>query len=121
MAVTEGWAPYSQSEVDLTLAQGTPVFLDFTAAWCLTCQVNERIVLDTDAVQQAFEDRGVALFKGDWTRYDPEITGALEALGRSGVPVYVLYRGESGSEPHILPAILTERIVLDALEAVLSP
>ncbi|MBT8396280.1 MAG: thiol:disulfide interchange protein [Gemmatimonadetes bacterium] len=121
MAVTEGWAPFSQAEVDRTLAQGTPVFLDFTAAWCLTCQVNERVVLNTDAVQQAFEDRNVALFKADWTRYDPEITEALEALGRTGVPVYVLYRGESGSEPNLLPAILTAQIVLDALEEVLSP
>ncbi len=121
MAVTEGWTPYSQAEVDRTLAEGTPVFLDFTAAWCLTCQVNERVVLDTDDVQQAFQDRNVALFKADWTRYDPEITEALEALGRSGVPVYVLYRGGSGSEPYILPALLTEQIVLDALEEVLSP
>ena len=121
MAVEEGWIPFSQEEVERTLAQGRPVFLDFTAAWCLTCQVNERVVLSTDRVQEAFRDRSVALFKADWTRQDPEITEALEALGRNGVPVYALYRGSSDAEPHLLPAILTEQIVLDALEEVLSP
>jgi thiol:disulfide interchange protein DsbD len=120
MPVGEGWLPFAQEEVDRNLAQGRPVFVDFTAAWCLTCQVNERLVLSTESVQGAFTERNVALFKADWTRQDPEITAALEALGRSGVPVYALYRGSSGSTPHLLPAILTEQIVLDALEEVLS-
>jgi thiol:disulfide interchange protein DsbD len=83
--------------------------------------VNERVVLNTEPVQEAFRARNVALFKADWTRYDPVITDALEALGRSGVPVYVLYEGTPGTSPTILPAILTEQIVLDALETVLSP
>ena len=121
MAVEEGWLPFAQEEVDQTLAQGRPVFVDFTAAWCLTCQVNERMVLGTETVEKAFLDRNVALFKADWTRQDPAITAALEALGRSGVPVYVLYRGTLGAAPYLLPAILTEQIVLDALEEVLSP
>ena len=120
MAVGEGWLPFAQEEVDRTLAQGRPVFVDFTAAWCLTCQVNERIVLSTESVQGAFRERNVALFKADWTRQDPEITAALEALGRSGVPVYALYPGSLGATPHLLPAILTEKIVLEALEEVLS-
>jgi thiol:disulfide interchange protein DsbD len=119
MVVAEGWMPWSEQEVARTIAQGRPVFVDFTAAWCLTCQVNERMVLGTEAVGQAFRDRNVALFKADWTRQDPEITAALEALGRSGVPVYALYRGSSGTPPHLLPAILTEQIVMDALEGVL--
>ena len=121
MAVGDGWIPFAQEEVERTLARGQPVFVDFTAAWCLTCQVNERVVLGTETVRGAFRDRNVALFKADWTRQDPEITSALEALGRSGVPVYVLYRGVSDAEPHLLPAILTEQIVLDALAKVLSP
>jgi thiol:disulfide interchange protein DsbD len=121
MAVEEGWLPFAQAEVESTLAQGRPVFVDFTAAWCLTCQVNERVVLGTETVQEAFRARNVALFKADWTRHDPEITAALEALGRTGVPVYVLYRGTPGANPHILPALLTEQIVLGALEDVLSP
>jgi thiol:disulfide interchange protein DsbD len=121
MEVGEGWLPFSPEEVDATLAQGQPAFVDFTAAWCLTCQVNERVVLDTETIQAAFRERNVALFKADWTRYDPVITDALEALGRSGVPVYVLYDGIPGAEPTVLPTILTEQIVLDALETVLSP
>jgi thiol:disulfide interchange protein DsbD len=120
-AVEEGWQPFSQEAVASTLAQGRPAFVDFTAAWCLTCQVNERVVLNTEPIQEAFQERNVALFKADWTRQDPAITEALEALGRSGVPVYVLYQGTPGAEPHILPALLTDQIVLDALEEVLSP
>jgi len=121
MAVEEGWLPFAQEEVERTLAQGRPVFVDFTAAWCLTCQVNERVVLSTETVLEAFRERNVALFKADWTRQDPEITSALEALNRSGVPVYALYRGSPGAAPHLLPAILTEQIVLRALDDVLSP
>jgi thiol:disulfide interchange protein DsbD len=121
MEVGDGWMPFSPEEVDATLAQGRPAFVDFTAAWCLTCQVNERVVLNTETVRGAFQDRNVALFKADWTRYDPVITDALEALGRSGVPVYALYDGNSGAVPTLLPAILTEQIVINALETVLSP
>jgi thiol:disulfide interchange protein DsbD len=122
LPVEEGWNPFVQSEVDGLLAQGRPVFVDFTAAWCLTCQVNERVVLNTETVQEAFRSRSVTLFKADWTRQDPEITAALEELGRNGVPVYALYRGGNpGEPPHLLPAILTEQIVLQALETVLAP
>jgi len=121
MAMKDGWAPFAQEEVDRTLAQGRPVFVDFTAAWCLTCQVNERVVLSTETVQQAFREKNVALFKADWTRQDPKITAALEALERNGVPVYVLYQGRDGAAPHLLPALLTEQIVLDALSDVLPP
>ena len=74
-----------------TLAAGQPAFVDFTASWCLSCQVNERVALDQPEVMQAFGARNVALFKADWTRQDPAITQALAALGRSGVPVYALY------------------------------
>jgi len=119
--VQEGWIPFEQNELESTLAEGKPAFVDFTAAWCLTCQVNERVVLSSDRVKEGFRARNVTLFKADWTRQDPEITAALERLDRSGVPVYALYPGVKGAAPRLLPAILTEQIVLDALEDLLSP
>jgi len=90
------------------------VFVDFTAAWCVTCQVNKRLVLNTEAVQQAFAQNNVALLRADWTRRDAIIGRALAALGRSGVPVYVLYR--PGREPLVLPEVLQKRTIIDALE-----
>jgi thiol:disulfide interchange protein DsbD len=111
----EAWTAFSPQRVDSLRAAGRPVFVDFTAAWCLTCQVNKRTVLNTDAVQQAFEARDVALLKADWTNRDSEITKALRSHGRSGVPVYVLYAGD-GSEPTLLPEVLTQDIVTNALD-----
>ena len=93
--------------------QNRPVFVDFTAAWCVTCQVNKRLVLNTDDIKSAFARRNVALVRGDWTRRDDAITRALAALGRNGVPVYVLYR--PGKEPLLLPEVLQKQTVLDAL------
>jgi thiol:disulfide interchange protein DsbD len=119
LPVGENWRAYSPQELASTLSSGQPAFVDFTAAWCLTCQVNERLVLSTETVLGAFQSRNVVLFKADWTRQDPVITEALEVLGRSGVPVYALYAPGAGSDPTLLPAILTEKIVLDALSAVL--
>jgi thiol:disulfide interchange protein DsbD len=95
-------------------AQGRPVFVDFTASWCLSCQVNERVALSQPQVQQAFAGANVALLKADWTREDPAITDTLTALGRSGVPVYALYvPGENN--PELLPQVLTPGIVTDVL------
>lgn len=105
--------PFSQQKLDALLASGKPVFLNMTAAWCITCLVNERTALSTDAVRAAFAGKRIAYLKGDWTRRNPEITRLLERFGRSGVPLYVLYR--SGSEPVVLPQILTPSLVLDAL------
>ncbi|MGW8268313.1 MAG: protein-disulfide reductase DsbD family protein, partial [Longimicrobiales bacterium] len=115
MAVQEDWQAFAPEKVESTLELGQPAFVDYTAAWCLTCQVNERLVLSSETVMDAFRERDVALFKADWTRQDPVITASLEALGRGGVPVYALYGGGPGSAPHLLPALLTEEIVLDAL------
>ncbi len=113
------WRSYSPETIESLRAEGRPVFVDFTAAWCLTCQVNKRRVLTAEPVQNAFDEKEVALVRADWTNRDPEITNALESHGRSGVPVYVLYAGD-GSEPELLPEVLTEDAVLDALDD-LSP
>ena len=120
-AGTSGWEPYSASRVEALLAEGKPVFIDFTAAWCLTCQVNERVALANAEVAKRFQDLGVVLLKADWTRRDDEITRALAGYGRQGVPVYILYGRESGSAPRFLPELLTPAIVLSALDETLGP
>ncbi|HEY2817748.1 MAG TPA: thioredoxin family protein [Casimicrobiaceae bacterium] len=110
-----GWIPYTPARVaDLTSA-GRAVFVDFTAAWCVTCQVNKRLVLNDAGVRDAFARKNVALVRADWTRRDPTITRALGALGRNGVPVYVLYR--PGREPLLLPEVLQTKVVEDAIAA----
>jgi thiol:disulfide interchange protein DsbD len=108
------WQPWSAAKVDALVAEGKPVFVDFTAAWCLTCQVNKRTVLHRESIEAAFREKGVELLVADWTNHDPAIAKQLEALNRSGVPVYALYSGGSRT-PQLLPEILTEGIVLDAL------
>ena len=109
-----GWQPWSAQAVSNYQAQGRPVFVDFTASWCLSCQVNERVALQQPQVQQAFKAANVALLKADWTRNDDAITQALASMGRSGVPAYALYV-PGQSEPQLLPEALTPGIVTDAL------
>ncbi len=108
------WQPWSAEAVQRALAAGQPVFVDFTASRCLSCQVNERVALDRPEVAQAFASANVALFRADWTREDPAITQALASLGRSGVPVYALYT-PGQSAPQLLPQVLTPGIVTDAM------
>lgn len=108
------WEPYSARRVAELTREGRPVFVDFTAAWCITCQVNKRLVLNDARVRDAFARSGVALVRADWTRRDPAITKALAALGRSGVPAYVLYR--KGREPHLFPEVLQRQTIVDALD-----
>ncbi len=115
-AQTGGWQPWSQSAVEKNLAAGRPVFVDFTAKWCLSCQVNERIALSRPEVQQAFAASNVALFRADWTQHDESIAEALQKLGRSGVPAYALYT-PGQSNPQLLPEALTPGIVLDAINS----
>jgi thiol:disulfide interchange protein DsbD len=107
------WQSYSTEKVAELTGTGRPVFVDFTAAWCVTCQVNKRLVLNTADVREAFAAHNVALVRADWTRRDPAITAALGALGRNGVPVYVLYR--PGKDALLLPEVLQTGTVLDAL------
>jgi thiol:disulfide interchange protein len=94
-------------------AEHKPVFVNLTAAWCLTCIVNERATLDRDAVRDAFAAHHVVALKGDWTRQDPEIARFLQSYGRSGVPLYLLYDGDGTAT--VLPQILTEANVIDAV------
>lgn len=110
-----GWEAYSKTSISAHNAAGKPVFVDFTAAWCVTCQVNKQVVLETVAVRDAFSAKHVVLMRADWTRRDPVITAALAEFGRSGVPVYALYA--PGKPAVLLPEVLTKRILLDALAA----
>ncbi len=111
----DGWQEWSPDAVQAALAQGKPVFVDFTAAWCLSCKVNERVALETDAVKQAFVDKKVALFRADWTHADPRISQTLQKYHRDGVPLYLLYSPSAPDAPQVLPEVLTPGIVLDAL------
>jgi thiol:disulfide interchange protein DsbD len=107
------WQDYTPQRVAQLVGAGRPVFVEFTAAWCVTCQVNKRLVLNTDVVQRAFMQDNVALVRADWTRRDPVIGAALAALGRDGVPVYVLYRPDKA--PLLLSELLSKRKVLAAI------
>lgn len=110
------WEEFSPELVASARAQGKPVFIDFTAKWCLTCKANKAVIFASDAVRQRFEALGVVMVRGDWTKRNPVITKALESFGRSGVPLYVLYDGDPSSSPHLLPELLNPGIVLNALD-----
>ena len=109
------WQPFSQSALEDAHAHGLPVFVDFTAAWCLSCQVNERAVLDDRSVIDKLSAGHYLLLRADWTRYDPAITRELSSVGRSGVPTYVIYPARSGAVPKVLPELLSRDVVLRAI------
>ncbi|MFV7430150.1 protein-disulfide reductase DsbD family protein [Pseudomonas shirazica] len=107
------WGEYSEARVKALVAEGRTVFVDFTAAWCITCQVNKQLVLDTAEIDKAFADSGVVKLRADWTNRDPDITHALNRLGRSGVPVYLIQR--PGQAPELLPELLSKELLKSAL------
>jgi thiol:disulfide interchange protein/DsbC/DsbD-like thiol-disulfide interchange protein len=107
--------PYSPERLSAARGEGRPVFVNMTAAWCITCLVNERVALSGSAVARAFAEQGVVYLKGDWTNRDPAITDYLAGFGRNGVPIYVFY--PPGGEPRLLPQVLTEASVLAGIGA----
>jgi thiol:disulfide interchange protein DsbD len=110
----EGAEAFTPARLAALRAEGGPVFVNMTAAWCVTCLVNERVALSSAPVRQAFSAHHVAYLKGDWTRSDPAITAYLNGFGSDGVPLYVYYPGGQ-SAPEVLPQILTEADVLKRL------
>jgi thiol:disulfide interchange protein/DsbC/DsbD-like thiol-disulfide interchange protein len=108
------WQPYTPARLKELRDQGKPVFINFTAAWCISCLVNEKVALSQDAVVDAFKRGGITYLKGDWTNRDPEITRILAEFGRSGVPLYLYYPAGNSARPVILPQILTPEIVTQA-------
>jgi thiol:disulfide interchange protein len=110
----EGWERFTRARMAEAVAAKKPVFVDFTAAWCITCLVNERVALETPDTRRAFEQTGTVKLKGDWTNRDSEITGLLKELGRAGVPLY-LYWAPGAEKPVILPQLLTEATIVAQL------
>lgn len=115
----QAWSNWSPEAVDEALGRDEIVFVDFTAAWCVSCQVNKQLVLSTPDLQALFEQYKVRSFRGDWTRQDARITQTLARYGRRGVPLYLVLR--SGREPQILPEVLSYGLVRDAVLAAAAP
>jgi thiol:disulfide interchange protein len=111
------WQVFAPDRLQAELEQGHIVFVDFTAAWCLTCKFNEASVLESQDVREAFQRRGIVKMKADWTNGDPVITKLLQQFGRPGVPLYVLYPRKN-EEPIVFPELLTKSMVLEKLEIV---
>ncbi len=114
--VASGWEPYSPQRVAELQKQGIPVFIDFTAKWCLICQANH-VILTMPKVDEIFNNKHVVKMKADWTRSDPIITTALRAFGRNSVPLYLLYDGKSDT-PSVLPQVLTPEIVIQQVKQI---
>ena len=111
------WQAFTPERLQAELGQGHTVFVDFTAAWCLTCKFNEANVLEAQDVKDAFQRHGIVKLKADWTNGDPAITKLLRQFGRPGVPLYVLYPANN-EEPIVFPELLTKSMLLDKLETV---
>jgi thiol:disulfide interchange protein DsbD len=109
------WEAFSPERLAALRATKQPVFINFTAAWCITCLSNERLVLSSPRLANYFAAQGIAYLKADWTRRNPDITRTLNEFGRNGVPLYVYYP-PAATEPVVLPQLLTEAIVLEQLK-----
>jgi thiol:disulfide interchange protein len=117
-SVNENYEPYSAARLAALRAEGKPVFVNMTAAWCITCLVNERVALDSATIATALVDKGVTYLKGDWTNNDPAITAVLREYDTSGVPLYLMFPADASKPAEVLPQILTESIVLEALSRI---
>jgi len=109
------WEPFSLTGLDEHLKQNRPVFIDFTAEWCLTCKVNERSVMGNQDVIEKFRNSNIVAIRADWTNRNPEITKLLAKFGRSGVPLYVIFPAGRPTAPIILPEVITSGMVIDAI------
>ena len=110
------WVDFSEARLKSELAAGRNVFIDFTADWCITCKFNERTAINTPAVRALLAEKNIVPIKADWTNSNSEITAALKGFGRVGVPLYVLYPAADPSNPIVLPELLTESMLVDALK-----
>ncbi len=115
VAVPETSRVWSDEAVRTHLGEGRIVFVDFTAAWCITCKANERLVLGSDAVRARFADANVVTLVGDYTTHDPRIADVLARFGKAGVPLYLVYAPSSPDRPEVLPELLNESLVLRAI------
>jgi thiol:disulfide interchange protein DsbD len=109
------WEPYSEKRLANLVAEGRSVYLDFTAEWCITCQVNKRVVFSSPEVRSLIMQKNVALMRGDWTSKNPTITAALRRYGRNGVPLNVILSNGNINDPVILPNLLTPGVVIAEL------
>src|SRR5699024_7346338 len=110
------WIPWTEEGVQEALAEGKPVFIDFTADWCLTCKVNKQNAIETAKTTQAIADYNVATFRADWTHEDEDIRAKLQEFNRAGIPFYLVYSPESPDQPWTLSEIITERTLIGALK-----
>ena len=111
--VQPAWEAFDALKLEGYLAAGEPLFIDFTAAWCITCQVNKRVALHRPRVAAYFAEQGIRTIRADWTRQDPAITAALARVGRNGVPTYVYY--DPAGRFHLLPELLTPNMVIEQI------
>jgi thiol:disulfide interchange protein DsbD len=111
----ENYEPYTAARLAALRAQAKPVFVNMTAAWCITCLVNERVALGSQAFTAALKEKGVTYLKGDWTNNDPAITAVLKQYETSGVPLYLMYPADQSKPVEVLPQLLSESTVLAAL------
>ncbi|MEM9469047.1 MAG: thioredoxin family protein, partial [Pseudomonadota bacterium] len=116
----KNWESYSPETLSTLLDANDPIFVNMTAAWCITCKVNERIAIKTEKTNKLFEELNVQYLKGDWTNRDPKITAYLKEFNRQGVPLYVFYPGRSSDtgqrpDPVLLPQILTSQIINETI------